>query len=219
MQEDLSLSLSLSRESLPLLSRSSFVSFFFFFLRSVEAANLSFRLSILFTRLSLSLSLSLAIFPLLSSRRHAYRISLNLNSTQLKVSVDRLLLEVAHICIAAPRSSRWPRFSLSLSLSLFYLVVCQTSAADRDVCVRGIVSSIDLPVRSFESLNVNLRTSSVRLILRAFSSSRSRLDENFINAETTLTSDDYCYRGICNATMVDCGCLSILSFNLTNFIV
>ena len=100
--------------------------------------NISLRVQII-----VSLFFFFFFFFSLDSCRHAYRISLNLNNTQLTVSVDRLLLEVSHICFAASRSSRRRPLSLSLSLSLSFSR--RLLAANRDVCMRGTVSSDHLP--------------------------------------------------------------------------
>lgn len=86
--------------------------FFFFF--SVRRSGKSLSFKYLFTRTDYRLPFFLFFFFSLDSCRHAYRISLNLNNTQLTVSVDRLLLEVSHICFAASRSSRRRPFSFSL---------------------------------------------------------------------------------------------------------
>lgn len=111
-----------------------FLSFFFFF--SVRRSGESLSFKYLFTRTDYRLPFFfLFFFFSLDSCRHAYRISLNLNNTQLTVSVDRLLLEVSHICFAASRSSR--RRPLSLSRRLL--------AANRGACMRGTVSFDHLP--------------------------------------------------------------------------
>lgn len=95
----------------------------------------AYRLSSLFLVFFFSFFLSFFFFLTLFSHNRAYRISLNLNSTQLKVSVNRLLLDVSHICFGAPCSSFQWRLSPSLS-SLFIV-------SNRCVCTH---ETVDLPL-------------------------------------------------------------------------
>lgn len=98
----------------PHLKRNSLSLNYFFFTRTDYRLFFSFSFSLFFLSFFF-------FFLILFSHNRAYRISLNLNSTQLKVSVNRLLLDVSHICFGTPCSFRQWRLSPSL-FSLLYRI-------------------------------------------------------------------------------------------------